>query len=212
MPLRVDHHGWQLLLAMIGAGTLIRAALGSTIDPNDRKGLARAYVLVPQPDGNPVLGYYTLMSGAVAFEQIPPNLRQGLPKYPIPVARIGELAVDYRQRGQGLGSDLLLDAITRIARAYGPEMTQTQRHSSRLPRLDMLKLSDLDRDAFLKALDQPERPMPDALAKAKSRRGTLIVSGRLRFGRSLSIQSISRRRPSISTMDFRRFTTAMCSS
>lgn len=84
---------------------------------NDRKGLARAYVLVPQPDGNPVLGYYTLMSGAVAFMQIPPNLRQGLPKYPIPVARIRELALDRRQRGKGMGSDLLLDAITRIAHA-----------------------------------------------------------------------------------------------
>ena len=44
-------------------------------------------------------------------------------------------------------------------------------------RLDTLKLSDPDRDAFLKALDQPERPMPDALAKAKARRGTRIVSG-----------------------------------
>jgi len=84
---------------------------------NDRKGLARAFVLVPQPAGNPVLGYYTLMSGAVAFDHMPPSLRQGLPKYPIPVARIGELAVDQRQRGKGLGSGLLLDAIARITRA-----------------------------------------------------------------------------------------------
>lgn len=44
-------------------------------------------------------------------------------------------------------------------------------------RLDTLKLSDSDRDAFLKALDQPECPMPAALAKAKTRRGTRIVSG-----------------------------------
>jgi GNAT superfamily N-acetyltransferase len=84
---------------------------------NDRKGLARAYVLVPEPDGNPVLGYYTLTSGAVAFENIPPGLRQGLPKYPLPVARIGELAVDHRWRGQGFGSDMLLNAISRIVRA-----------------------------------------------------------------------------------------------
>ena len=84
---------------------------------NDRKGLARAYVLVPEPEGNPVLGYYTLTSGAVAFENIPSGLRQGLPKYPLPVARIGELAVDHRRRGQGFGSDLLLDALSRIARA-----------------------------------------------------------------------------------------------
>jgi len=44
-------------------------------------------------------------------------------------------------------------------------------------RLDTLKLSDLDRDAFLEALDQPERPIPAALAKASKRRGTRIVSG-----------------------------------
>ena len=84
---------------------------------NDRRGLARAYVLVPEPEGNPVHGYYTLTSGAVAFANIPSGLRPGLPKYPIPVARIGELAVDHRQRGQGFGADLLLDAISRIARA-----------------------------------------------------------------------------------------------
>ena len=55
---------------------------------NDRTGLARAYVLVPEPEGNLVLGHYTLTSGAVAFENIPSGLRQGLPKYPLPVARI----------------------------------------------------------------------------------------------------------------------------
>jgi len=31
LPLRVDHHGWQLLLAMIGAGALLRAALGTGV-------------------------------------------------------------------------------------------------------------------------------------------------------------------------------------
>ena len=95
----------------------LNAYLAQFARQNDRKGLARAYVLVPEPEGNPVLGYYTLTSGAVAFDNIPVALRQGLPKYPIPVARIGELAVDSRQRGQGFGSDLLLDAVSRIAQA-----------------------------------------------------------------------------------------------
>ncbi len=95
----------------------LNAYLAQFARQNDRKGFARAYVLVPELAGNPVLGYYTLISGAVAFENIPPGLRQGLPKYPIPVARIGELAIDRRRRGHGFGSDLLLDAIRRIARA-----------------------------------------------------------------------------------------------
>lgn len=95
----------------------LNAYLAQFARQNDRKGLARAYVLVPEPAGNPVLGYYTLTSGAIAFDNVPSGLRLGLPKYPIPVARIGELAVDRRQRGQGFSSDLLLDALQRIARA-----------------------------------------------------------------------------------------------
>ena len=95
----------------------LNAYLARYARQNDHKGLARAFVLVPEPEGNPVLGYYTLMSGMIAFEHLPTNLRQGLPKYPIPVARIGELAVDQKQKGVGFGSDLLLDAIARIASA-----------------------------------------------------------------------------------------------
>jgi uncharacterized protein (DUF1778 family) len=44
-------------------------------------------------------------------------------------------------------------------------------------RLDTLKLSDPDRDAFLQALDQPVRPVPTAIAEAKRRRGKRIISG-----------------------------------
>jgi uncharacterized protein (DUF1778 family) len=44
-------------------------------------------------------------------------------------------------------------------------------------RLDTLKLSDRDRDAFLSALDQPARPIPAALTEAKKRQGKRIASG-----------------------------------
>lgn len=73
--------------------------------------------MVPAEAGNPVVGYYTLSSSAVAFEHVPPMLRKRLPKYPVPVVRIGELAVDKSHKGQGLGSALLLDALGRIASA-----------------------------------------------------------------------------------------------
>jgi uncharacterized protein (DUF1778 family) len=43
-------------------------------------------------------------------------------------------------------------------------------------RLEALKLSDADRDAFIKALDQPVRHLPTALAKTTRRRGTRILS------------------------------------
>lgn len=84
---------------------------------NDRNGYAKAYVMVPTEAGNPVVGYYTLSSSRVAFEGIPPAIRKRLPRYPAPAVRIGELAVDTSHKGQGLGSQLLLDALERILRA-----------------------------------------------------------------------------------------------
>lgn len=71
--------------------------------------------MVPDETGNPVVGYYTLSASAVAFERVPSSLCRRLPKYPVPVVRIGELAVDNSHKGQGLGSALLLDALGRIA-------------------------------------------------------------------------------------------------
>jgi GNAT superfamily N-acetyltransferase len=80
---------------------------------NDDRGIARAYVLVPE-SGNPVAGYYTLSAGSVAFESIPAAARKRIPRYPIPVARIGELAVDSVRQGEGLGGVLIYDAFRRI--------------------------------------------------------------------------------------------------
>lgn len=82
---------------------------------NSENGIARAYVMVPMVAGNPVVGYYTLSAAAVAFETLPGSLRKRLPKYPMPVVRIGELAIDNSCKGKGLGSALLLDALRRIA-------------------------------------------------------------------------------------------------
>jgi ribosomal protein S18 acetylase RimI-like enzyme len=84
---------------------------------NDKNRVARAYVMVPNEAGNPVMGYYTLSASAVGFDSLPAAIRKRLPKYPVPVVRIGELAVDKRHKGQGLGSALLLDAFGRIANA-----------------------------------------------------------------------------------------------
>ncbi len=44
------------------------------------------------------------------FDTIP----EKLPRYPIPVAHLGRLAVDRQAKGQGLGKALLADALKRI--------------------------------------------------------------------------------------------------
>lgn len=72
------------------------------------KDFNRTYVAV-EDDAPRILGFYSLSAGAVDFRNLPAQLR--LPRYPIPVARVGRLAVDRRERGQGLGGMLLRHAL-----------------------------------------------------------------------------------------------------
>lgn len=76
---------------------------------NDEKGLGRTFVAV-RPGDQRIYGYYTISSGSVQFDTIP----EKLPRYPIPVAHLGRLAVDRQAKGQGLGKALLADALKRI--------------------------------------------------------------------------------------------------
>lgn len=61
-----------------------------------------------------VIGFYTLSAGSVEARSFPSPLSAKLPKYPIPVALIGRLAVDRRFQRIGLGGYLLADAFERV--------------------------------------------------------------------------------------------------
>ena len=76
---------------------------------NDHRGLSRTFVAVRSGE-DAVHGYYSLSFGSVSFEHVPENL----PRYPIPTAHIGRLAVDQESQGEGLGEFLLIDALRRI--------------------------------------------------------------------------------------------------
>jgi GNAT superfamily N-acetyltransferase len=84
---------------------------------NERTGISQHYVAVATAGDTRILGYYALSVGSVAFDVVPEDLRKRLPRYPIPVAHLGRLAVDGSVQGRGIGEDLLLDALARIARA-----------------------------------------------------------------------------------------------
>lgn len=81
-----------------------------------RRKVARVFVAVPE-GGTAVAGFYTLSAGSLERSALPPKEAGRLPRYPVPVALIGRLAVDGRWRGQGLGSALLADAFRRVIRA-----------------------------------------------------------------------------------------------
>lgn len=82
---------------------------------NQRRNLSRTFVLID--DGGVVAGYYALSMGGVAKDDLPRNLGRGLPGYQIGMVLLARLAIDTRRQGEGLGRDLLVDAIVHAAAA-----------------------------------------------------------------------------------------------
>lgn len=76
---------------------------------NQRAGNAVTYVAVR---AGVVLGYYALATAAYARDDVPERLQKGRPTQ-IPCLLLARLAVDTTAQGQGVGSALLRDAITR---------------------------------------------------------------------------------------------------
>ena len=92
--------------------------LAQTALQHQTKGISRTFVSVsadhPVDDvaRENILGFYALAAGFVLIDELPPAVRQKYPRQ-IPVTRLGRLAVDVNLHGQGLGTLLLADAITR---------------------------------------------------------------------------------------------------
>lgn len=69
-----------------------------------RKNFCKTYVAVTD-DGVVVLGFVSVSVGQTQTAQLPPQLK--LPRYPAPILRIGRLAVDQKNQGQGIGQRLM---------------------------------------------------------------------------------------------------------
>jgi GNAT superfamily N-acetyltransferase len=80
----------------------------------DRRDLARTYVAVGKGDTK-VLGYYAISNHSVRYDALSQEQARGLPTIDIPVVLLGRLAVDKTAQGQGLGKQLLIDALRRVA-------------------------------------------------------------------------------------------------
>jgi len=81
---------------------------------NNQNGSARTYASLR---GNQVAGYYTLAPGSVTQEDTPSRVRKGLARHPVPVILLARLAVDQHEQAQGLGAELLKDALLRVVNA-----------------------------------------------------------------------------------------------
>ncbi len=82
-----------------------------------RRNVARVFIATPENDPQQLAGFFTLSAGSVSCTSLPASLARKLPRYPVPVALIGRLAVDKRFQSKGLGSILLADACKKVAQA-----------------------------------------------------------------------------------------------
>jgi predicted N-acetyltransferase YhbS len=69
-----------------------------------RKGFGKTYVALAE-DGVTVVGYVTLSAGQVKSDVL--SSHRKLPRYPVPMLRLGRLAVSLTVQGRGLGQQLL---------------------------------------------------------------------------------------------------------
>ncbi len=83
---------------------------------NEHRDAARTFVTTT--DGHVVYGYYTLLAGQLEHHEATPETRKGLSRhFPIPVAILARLAIDWGHQGHGLGAALLDDALARVCSA-----------------------------------------------------------------------------------------------
>lgn len=81
---------------------------------NQTNGYGKSYVAVG-PDSKCVAGFYTVSMSSVQFSNLPESLTySACPKYPMPTAHLGCLAVKKDIQRKGLGSILLIDAMRRM--------------------------------------------------------------------------------------------------
>lgn len=81
---------------------------------NQRNGFTRVLVVMP---GDVIAGFYGLAPTEILPASLPRSVRTGRHPNQIPAILLGQLAVDKRFAGQGVGSALLRHALERVVEA-----------------------------------------------------------------------------------------------
>ncbi len=81
---------------------------------NQEKGFTAVIVV---HDDNRVVGYYGLAPTAILPSRLPRSIRTGQPPDPIPCLLLGQLAIDERWVGKGIGTGLVKHALQRCVAA-----------------------------------------------------------------------------------------------
>ncbi len=98
--------------AFESGSTQLDAWLRQIAQQHQKRGISKTFVAVADDAPSRILGYYALTACEILTEELPEDLAKKLPRQ-VPGVRLGRLAVDRSEQGQGLGELLLVDAIRR---------------------------------------------------------------------------------------------------
>ena len=82
-----------------------------------KRNINKVFVASPPRKPRQVIGYYSLSAGSLDATDLSEKLSRRLPRYPVPVALLGRLAVASSHQGEGIGSILLADALRHVVQA-----------------------------------------------------------------------------------------------
>lgn len=113
-PLAKDHRRGDFRSGNEALDQFLRSQARSWME----RGLAQAFVLVPDDDPTVVLGYNSLSMTRIDASDLPEDFGRKFPRSAeIGAVLLGKLAIAQSHQGQGLGRDLLFDALDRSLEA-----------------------------------------------------------------------------------------------
>lgn len=83
---------------------------------NHEQHASKTFCAIDDAVPDKVLGFYTIMPSAVAYEDVPPAMVKGLARHEVAGFKLARIATDKRVSGQGLGGQLLSAAALRCLR------------------------------------------------------------------------------------------------
>jgi len=84
---------------------------------NHEQGASKTFLAIQNDDGATIMGFYSLSPVSIEYDRAPAVVTKGLPRYDVPMFRLGRLAVSIEFQGKGLmGGQLLLAAGRRCLR------------------------------------------------------------------------------------------------
>ena len=114
-PFRVEPLGKQHDRAAFSCGVReLDEYLRSYAGQDQKRDLARCFVLIHEDDPGAIIAYYTLTNAAITRDTAPGDLRSPYPE--VPALLIGRLAVDRSHQRRGWGRRLLLHVLLHVAR------------------------------------------------------------------------------------------------